>query len=141
MCLSKHRCPSTAAIESGWPLACLQGVRCRSFDGHSTVLSDQLQGAIELPQWTARIEGFEFLPLRPLWAGVITNGAVFSAIGLILLRALGYWRRSLRRRRGLCPSCRYDLRGSSVASQCPECSEPAVGFERANTEGTADPDD
>jgi hypothetical protein len=39
-----------------------------------------------------------------------------------LLRAARQYRRALARRRGLCPSCRYDLTGN-VSGICPECGQ------------------
>ena len=65
------------------------------------------------------------LPLRPIWPGFAIN-TVFYAFILWLLFALGGTPFALRRRRrikrGLCPKCAYDLRGSATDSTtCPEC--------------------
>jgi hypothetical protein len=64
-----------------------------------------------------------FVPLRPLWPGLLADILVFTLAWLaafVLLLGPGTLRRSLRQHRGQCLSCGYDLR--SIASQrCPEC--------------------
>ena len=59
-------------------------------------------------------------PYLPLWPGLIANAAIF---------AVGCWgavwvtratRGALRRRRGACPACAYDLR-ANPPGPCPEC--------------------
>ena len=51
----------------------------------------------------------------PLWLLVAVTGVV------PILRGMRYARRARLRRRGLCPSCGYDLRASP--ERCPECGE------------------
>lgn len=60
------------------------------------------------------------LPMRPLWFGLIVNVVLFSAAWLVLLLAPRAIREELRRRRGRCPRCGYDLQGELVAG-CSEC--------------------
>ena len=63
------------------------------------------------------------LPLGIIWTGFAINTIFYAAI-LAILWAL--WsspfvvRRIIRRKRGLCIKCGYDLRGSS-GGMCPEC--------------------
>lgn len=67
------------------------------------------------------------LPLHPIWSGFILNTILYAAILWVpfalfaLRRGL---RRVLRRRRGACLICGYDLRGTSGGGGgggCPEC--------------------
>lgn len=60
------------------------------------------------------------IPMQPLWRGLLLNIAIWSAASWCCFSASGLLKRSLRRRRGLCPACAYDLRGSSDG-RCPEC--------------------
>jgi hypothetical protein len=68
-----------------------------------------------------------YLPTRPIWRGFIID-SVIAAMGwwmifLLLLAGLRSLRRlpaALRRRRGRCPQCGYDLRGNFDAG-CSEC--------------------
>jgi hypothetical protein len=60
------------------------------------------------------------LPLRPLFPGFALDTAFYAAIAFTLWSAPGVIRRRLRRARGRCPACGYDLRGSTSAV-CPEC--------------------
>jgi hypothetical protein len=61
------------------------------------------------------------IPLKPAVWGLIIDTLTFVAAWSILLLASSALRRSLRRRRGQCPHCGYDLRGLPAGSPCPEC--------------------
>ena len=71
------------------------------------------------------------IPLRPLWYGFVIDTATYAVILWLLLRGAHDLRRFVRRRRGLCPNCCYDLRGAPSGGGCPEC-----GWKR-QTEATA----
>ena len=64
------------------------------------------------------------LPLRPMWPGFAINMLLYALIAWLLIRgpfvARHYSRREIRRRRGRCLKCGYDLRGDYDAG-CPEC--------------------
>lgn len=63
------------------------------------------------------------LPLFPIWRGYILNTLVWGLPLFALTFIPPALRRSLRRRRGLCPACAYDLRATPAGSPCPECGE------------------
>src|SRR5205814_6005727 len=60
-----------------------------------------------------------YLPHIPIWPGLILDTAFFTALALGLVRGPALVRRWLRRWRGACPRCGYDLRGAREV--CPEC--------------------
>ena len=60
------------------------------------------------------------LPLRPMPLGFATNVLLFAACFYGAVRGPQALRARLRERRGLCPSCAYDLSGSTSGG-CPEC--------------------
>jgi hypothetical protein len=67
------------------------------------------------------------LPVRPIWPGVAADTAVYAGVWWLLLLAPGQLRRRLRRRRGRCTRCGYDLTGLTPGAPCPECGgEPAA---------------
>ncbi|MCH8824059.1 MAG: hypothetical protein IH984_11190 [Planctomycetes bacterium] len=60
------------------------------------------------------------IPLRPIWPGFAIN-TIFYAVFLWLLTFGPFTaRRVIRRKRGLCIKCGYDLQGNSEGG-CPEC--------------------
>ena len=59
------------------------------------------------------------LPLRPIWSGFVINTIFFTVI-LWLFFDLFTIRLYIRRMRGCCIKCNYNLRGD-LASGCPEC--------------------
>jgi len=61
------------------------------------------------------------LPYRPLWRGYLLNSLVWTLPIFVIMLLPSPIRRSLRRRRGLCPACAYDLRATPAGSPCPEC--------------------
>ncbi|MBX3359112.1 MAG: hypothetical protein KF745_11885 [Phycisphaeraceae bacterium] len=73
----------------------------------------------------ARATGsYTILPLRPIWPALIADSAIFASLWGILLFIPGPLRRFLRRRRGKCPHCAYDLRATPTGAPCPECGAP-----------------
>ena len=60
------------------------------------------------------------LPLRPLWPGFSINTLLYAAIVWVLWSSPFTARRMIRRKRGHCIKCGYDLR-ESKDSGCPEC--------------------
>lgn len=60
-------------------------------------------------------------PLTPIWPNTIWNTVFYATILLAGHQVSALGRRTLRRRRGFCPHCKYDLRGSGPAVGCPEC--------------------
>lgn len=63
------------------------------------------------------------LPTSPLWLGVVFNAAFYGAGCYGLAIGITAARCYMRRRRGKCPSCGYELRASS-SQVCPECGLP-----------------
>ncbi|MCH8259451.1 MAG: hypothetical protein IIC46_04520 [Planctomycetes bacterium] len=64
------------------------------------------------------------LPLRPLWPGFAINTIFYSAVLVLLTLGPITARRMIRRKRGHCIKCGYDLRGTSggdFSTGCPEC--------------------
>ncbi len=62
-----------------------------------------------------------FLPLRPLLPGFAINTALYASLWFFAIPLPGKLRRRRRRRKGLCPSCAYDLSGD-LETGCPECA-------------------
>ena len=70
------------------------------------------------------------LPLSPVWPGFAADSLLFAAVWFVMLRLFAAparrgmaWllcRKGVRRGRGCCPECGYDLRGDLEAG-CPEC--------------------
>ncbi len=63
------------------------------------------------------------LPLRPLWFGFAFDTLVLSGIAFAMFRLYFGVRRTVRLRRGQCPSCGYALAGLRSGSKCPECGD------------------
>jgi hypothetical protein len=126
-------------VTRGWPFRCFwheydfsQLPPTPRFVPGSRMTPPTLAGAFELPEplsvrrplnrpgtWPIGI------PYRPLWTGLAFNILVLTVAWWIVLvvpfalrdAVLG----ALRRRRGLCPACAYDLRATPASSPCPEC--------------------
>jgi hypothetical protein len=60
------------------------------------------------------------LPLRPIWTGFAVNTIFYATILWLLTLGPFTARRMIRRKRGRCLKCGYDLRGN-LSPGCPEC--------------------
>ncbi|MCH8152706.1 MAG: hypothetical protein IH830_10090 [Planctomycetes bacterium] len=96
---------SASGMMVGWPFWCLSG----------EVIADQHD--------PANFEVALLISMRPIWDACIANAvfyAVILAILLHMIRAPRTLRRLIRRKRGLCVACGYDLRHADHDA-CPEC--------------------
>jgi hypothetical protein len=110
-------------VETGWPAHSL-AIDYWHEAHHSTPIT------IPIRRYTGGLQlGRVLLPKRVLWRGVILDTLFYSVlIGLLLIGA-SQGRARLRRARGRCPNCAYDLRGR-LDEGCPEC-----GWNRSAADG------
>lgn len=103
---------------AGWPLLCLRLTSSKFFgDGRASRYS-KMRGRLELPWFEPPWRNT--VPYQPIWPGFVINTIFYAAI--LWLLSLGPFtaRRMIRRKRGRCIKCGYDLRATSGGS-CPEC--------------------
>lgn len=107
--------------ESGWPLYALRGWEVTQ-PGVDGTVSTHRQSLIQIPphmkpSWARLGSG---IPTEPSWVGIVINSIFYTACWYTVFTAGPFTRAILRRRRGRCPKCGYDLRGD-YKSGCPEC--------------------
>ena len=68
-----------------------------------------------------------WIPGRPVWSGFAINTIFYAAILWLLFFTPGAVRRTIRRKRGLCPACAYPIGTSPV---CTECGNHVVSTRR-----------
>lgn len=113
--------------EVGWPFAALS---CRSprisiasatLAAQVTISGRDLEGGFPLPDRVrAGAREWRALPYQPIWIGLILDVLVFGIAWMAILRGSGPVRSWIRRFRGRCPTCGYDVRAQFEAG-CPEC--------------------
>ena len=108
---------------NGWPLLCLRLYGSTIVGEGVTSRQLGMTGRLELP-WFDR-PWRNVVPYLPIWPGFAIN-TIFYAVILWLL-TLGPFtaRRLIRRKRGHCLKCGYDLRGAEH-EVCPECGVAVV---------------
>ncbi len=105
-------------VKAGWPLVCLQGLKLVQ------VSETSRQNAAEPPQRLGSLgldpKPHRLVPLEPLWGGLAANTALFASALWMVGPGPLVLRRALRRRRGQCAGCGYDL-AHAEHELCPEC--------------------
>ena len=116
---SQRRRMSALHITSGWPARSLAG------ETWDEIRPGQQSRWLNRQATFVDINGLYVIPLRPTWPGFAINTIFYAAIVAILWVL---WsspfvvRRIIRRKRGRCIKCGYDLRGTSGGEGgCPEC--------------------
>ncbi len=121
--------PRTRSHRSGWPLRALEG---RALDalgagadpvGHRWAVeaSGELQLEYSIVSGKPKVVSVRrIMPLRPMWPGFALNTLIFAAAVPACLTLARTSQRVLRRLRGRCTRCGYDLRGEPGGG-CPEC--------------------
>ena len=109
---------SVVRIESGWPLRSLAGEwLCHN----STEARRSWYATAIMNPWLSDDEQtVNFIPYRPIWPGFAINTLFYAAILWTLTLGPFTARRMIRRKRGHCIKCGYDLRGTEH-EVCPEC--------------------
>ncbi|MFG0252225.1 MAG: hypothetical protein ACF8NJ_05050 [Phycisphaerales bacterium JB038] len=103
----------------GWPFPCLN---C------SWPRAEKVRDAYIPPYWlrqTSQRGRYAAFPSRPYWPAVILNIGFYTLLWLPLLFLPRVVRRALRRYRGRCAMCGYDIQRGKT-ERCPEC-----GWKRA----------
>ena len=97
--------PIVTELRAGWPFRSTTGAQINSrFVGLLPVRGRRV--------WST------YLPLIPVWPGLIANVATYATVLWLLMYGLSALRRFLRVRRGLCPKCAYPIGESSVCTEC-----------------------
>jgi hypothetical protein len=109
----------------GWPMPALW---CEWQDSKTGPSLGPVEGGIALG--SPRPAGADFdsaraLPCRPIWRGLAADTGFYSLAWWCLVRGTGSVRAALRRRRGRCVACSYDLSGLPAGAPCPECGKGA----------------
>ena len=125
--------------EVGWPSRCLQWESWSEFEVNflqgTTIYRNEGHPARTwwrsgIPVSTQRFgfgsRSWKGLPIHPVYFGFVVNTIFYAVLLWILTLGPFTARRMIRRKRGLCIKCAYDLRGTSGG--CPEC-----GYERELT--------
>ena len=114
---------------AGWPLRTL---RCRNLAviemggmisiTINTNTANPIEGGIVLSSFPigSPAQSWRALPYQPIWTGVVVNTILYAPLVWLLTVGPFTARRMIRRRRGHCIKCCYDLRGDFSVG-CPEC--------------------
>ena len=119
----------------GWPCRSLRAERWVEWTSDRFV--DEWRGswgsqATNIPRFVPAKYGVRLLaarlgrplPYAPIWPGFVVNSLFYAALLWLLILGPLALRRLIRRRRGLCPACGYDLRHGEHEA-CPECGVTA----------------
>ena len=112
----------------GWPARSLQTETWHNYEIRS---GRRLVDHPEPNVWNEGLRvdwGLKVLPLRPIWPGFAINTIIYAAVlWLVFCAWPGFVRRRVRRGRGQCLHCGYDLRGqppeAGASRKCPECGQ------------------
>ena len=115
--------------EAGWPLRSLEARvwrRGKLPEGPAPLtISEDLEGGVQIAvnprriPYSNRLEK-RLVPFWPIWPGFAINTLFYAALLWLVFCGPLAVRRHIRRRRGRCLKCGYDLRGELDAG-CPEC--------------------
>lgn len=113
----------TACIDDGrgWPAL---AAWCEIQPGAVPGAAPGANGGLIVPflSGTGGLDELRVLPCRPIWRGVFVNAAWYAAAMIVLSAFTRAARRAIRRFRGRCAACGYNLAGV-IEEVCPECGE------------------
>ncbi len=110
---------------SDWFIVCVAGWPCPALQGAEHLRQERRTTMGVLDSWWRTRHRMRPAPHRPLWPGFFTNTLFYAVILWALWSAPFAARRIIRRRRGRCVRCGYDLRYADHDA-CPECGQGFV---------------
>jgi len=114
----------------GWPMLTCWCEMYFQFNTSGTSSQLQSPGGILItnaPSIRSDLSDVRVLPFRPLWKGVLVNSLTYGVCWFFGVGGTRAIRQSLRRRRGACFNCAYELAGLPGHACCPECGAARVG--------------
>ncbi len=145
-CHVPSTCNARSEYQFGWPSACMWGAADQDSYGCVAELRPPVHvmriwpraGTVDRTKFPPE----EMVPFTPfaetrvanvpsgvMWSGMITNSGLFATAWWVLLFAPRELRHFVRRRKGRCVSCAYDLVGLPIGAPCPECGLAAIADE------------
>ena len=112
-------------MSAGWPMRAFSGgdLSPRYDPSTGDWGERRLRGAVRLGYTSSpgqpHLAGL--LPLRPICPEFLVNTLFYAGLLWLLIPGPFLMRRHIRRRRGRCVKCGYDLRGALPGAGCPEC--------------------
>jgi hypothetical protein len=103
----------------GWPFRSTRALMIGGF-GHGIQRLGAWRSPISAPLQPAISKAGLLIPFRPIWPGLLANTAFYGVILWALWFTPGAVRRAMRKQRGACVRCGYELQGGGQAT-CPEC--------------------
>jgi hypothetical protein len=116
-------------IRAGWPFRALRseryrvespGARYGALNWSRPATWSEGIALPELPDWVVASRHRQVLPNQVDSIGFVLNTLFYAAVSAWMWFAFGSARPGIRRRRGRCPMCGYDLRGT-LEKGCSEC--------------------
>lgn len=111
-------------VKSGWPLDAMKGVGRRTWHvpTFNIMIESSARSAVLAPDNIPflRLSEPKLLPLDPVWPGFALDTSIYATLAWFCTIGSFRLRRLVRKRRGCCSECAYDLRGK-FSSRCPEC--------------------
>lgn len=100
--------------ESGWPFYAFTG----GYDADAMHGYPIPERAISWATPPAPMYMWAFIPIGPVWLGLLADVALYAVLFAVAVNAPGAVRRRVRARAGRCVRCGYQL---ATAGTCPEC--------------------
>lgn len=122
-------------IQSGWPWPAFHGAVIESpsnrAEPYGEYTLERALGAAIATTEPRNAYGFQpgaFMPLLPLWGGLLADSALLASVAAALCwtpALLKQYRSKRRRARGLCARCAHCL-GPHLPTRCQECGHPVL---------------
>ena len=131
--------PIQTTVSAGWPFYALTGEEWSVYSRETENSTSSATHRIEVTSTTKPIEIGDYsvdvqvlIPFSPIWPGFVIDTLFYAAIWFGVFFGFTSAKRAIRRKRGRCPRCGYDLRGGVSVEPPPR---PELGTKAATSPG------